>query len=83
MSRMVYLRNGQQSCYASVGRKIECTGSGQDEEFKRRCALPSPCFKTDWAWALYLNKGAVAVFLHSDCIREVPNKTGRGISRLY
>ncbi len=44
MSRMAYLRTGQQSCYDSAGREIECVGSGQDAEFKRGRAWPSPRF---------------------------------------
>jgi hypothetical protein len=39
------LQTGQQSCHDADGREIPCGGSGQDAEFRRGLAWPSPRFE--------------------------------------
>lgn len=44
MSYKTYLSTGQNGCYDVAGQEIDCTGSGQDAEFKTGRAWPSPRF---------------------------------------
>jgi hypothetical protein len=39
------LQTGQRSCHDADGREIPCQGSGQDAEFRRGMAWPSPRFE--------------------------------------
>lgn len=39
------LQTGQRSCHDADGREIPCAGSGQDAEFRRGLAWPSPRFE--------------------------------------
>lgn len=39
------LQTGQRSCHDADGREIPCGGSGQDAEFRRGLAWPSPRFE--------------------------------------
>ena len=65
-----YLWSGQLRSHGTDGHLISCEGSGQDAEFQLSqfaqiresyWSSTTSMFEPDWAWALYLEKGAVGV----------------------